>query len=64
MKTIAEKSWGEGAVASRLAGERQHSQNEGKSHDVDENKGHENRMLESPTMLMKTKGFIFAIPRS
>jgi len=36
---------------------------EGTSHDVDENKGRENRLLEHPTMLMKTKGLILVIPR-
>ena len=30
-----------------------HTQNEGESHDVDENKGTENGMLESPTIFMK-----------
>jgi hypothetical protein len=32
-----------------------HTQNEGESHDVDENKGTENGMLEYPTIFMKTK---------
>ena len=40
-----------------------HTQYEGESHDVDENKGPKKALLGYPTMFMKTKGLIFVIPR-
>jgi hypothetical protein len=41
-----------------------HTQYEGESHDVDENKGPRKALLEYPTMLLKTNALIFVIPRS
>jgi len=41
-----------------------HTQYEGTSHDVHENKGSQKSLLEHPTMLMKKKVLIFVVPRS